>query len=222
MNARYMKKNRKFPSCTGYIFKPYKEIFFYTMALSAHSGPKPLIQFPNHFSQTVRLLPWTSDQPVARPLPAHRINADIDSLSWIRTHDPTVRASEGSSCLKLRGYYDRQKDIFSAWKIISKVPAVILFDCQSPSWCDFHVFTWFWRRRINNVDFSGSLKDSGLCVIGFTSRERHLNKIYASRLILTLCLRDVGLRPRSRLLYSPAVVILEVHILASSSYLWKE
>jgi hypothetical protein len=30
-------------------------IFFFTMALPAHSGPRPLLQFRNHFSQTVRL-----------------------------------------------------------------------------------------------------------------------------------------------------------------------
>jgi hypothetical protein len=40
----------------------------------------------------------------------HRINAhrDIHALSVIRTHDPSVRASEDSSCLRLRGYCDRQ------------------------------------------------------------------------------------------------------------------
>jgi hypothetical protein len=36
------------------------------MALPAHSGPRPLIQFRNHFSQTVRLL-GRSDQPVVLP-----------------------------------------------------------------------------------------------------------------------------------------------------------
>jgi hypothetical protein len=30
--------------------------FFFSMALPAHSGPWPLIQFRNHFSQTVGLL----------------------------------------------------------------------------------------------------------------------------------------------------------------------
>jgi hypothetical protein len=37
----------------------------------------------------------------------HRINAhntDIHALSWIRTHDPSVRVSEDSSCLRLRGH----------------------------------------------------------------------------------------------------------------------
>jgi hypothetical protein len=59
---------------------------------------------------TVGKTPWTEDQFVARPLPTHRINAyntDIRSLSGIRTHDPSVRTSEDSSCPRPRGHYDR-------------------------------------------------------------------------------------------------------------------
>jgi hypothetical protein len=39
-----------------------------------------------------------------------RINAhtDINALSWIRTHDPSVRASEDSSYLRPPGHCDRQ------------------------------------------------------------------------------------------------------------------
>jgi hypothetical protein len=37
----------------------------------------------------------------------HRINTDIHALSGIRTHDPSVRASEDGSCLRPRGYCDR-------------------------------------------------------------------------------------------------------------------
>jgi hypothetical protein len=46
-----------------------------------------------------------SDQPVARPLP--NINTDIHALSGIRAHDPSVRTSEDSSCLRPRGQCDR-------------------------------------------------------------------------------------------------------------------
>jgi hypothetical protein len=44
--------------------------------------------------------PWTGYQPVARPLPAHRINAhtDIHASCGLRTHDPSVRAGEEGSC----------------------------------------------------------------------------------------------------------------------------
>jgi hypothetical protein len=60
--------------------------------------------------------PWASDQPVARPLPTHRTirrqnkrihTPNIHASSGIRTHDPRVRASEVSSCLRPRGYCDR-------------------------------------------------------------------------------------------------------------------
>jgi hypothetical protein len=38
----------------------------------------------------------------------HRTNAHgHNALNWIRTHDPSVRASEESSCLRLRGHCDR-------------------------------------------------------------------------------------------------------------------
>jgi hypothetical protein len=45
---------------------------------------------------TVDRTTWTGDQPVARPLPTHRINAhtDIHASSGIRTHDPSVRKGE--------------------------------------------------------------------------------------------------------------------------------
>jgi hypothetical protein len=39
-----------------------------------------------------------SDQPVARPLRAQD-NTNIHALSGIRNHDPSVRASDDSSCL---------------------------------------------------------------------------------------------------------------------------
>jgi hypothetical protein len=53
--------------------------------------------------------PRTSDQLVARPLPKHRTTLtqnkrihipNIHALSEIRTHDPSVRASEGSPCFR--------------------------------------------------------------------------------------------------------------------------
>jgi hypothetical protein len=59
---------------------------------------------------------WASDQLVARPLPKHRTTQtqnkriptpNIHALSGIRTHDPSVRASEDSSCLRPRVHCDR-------------------------------------------------------------------------------------------------------------------
>jgi hypothetical protein len=72
------------------------------VAHPAHSGTWPLIQFRNHL-YTVGRTPWTSDQPVARPLPTHRTTQtynkrihtpNIHGLNGIRTHDPSVRARE--------------------------------------------------------------------------------------------------------------------------------
>jgi hypothetical protein len=42
-----------------------------------------------------------------RRINAH--NTDIHALSGIRTHDPSIRASEDSSCLRPRGHCDRLK-----------------------------------------------------------------------------------------------------------------
>jgi hypothetical protein len=66
------------------------------MDLPAHSGPRPLIQFRNHFFTDGRT-PWTSDQLVTRLLPKQRTTQTqnkrihtphIYALSGIRTHDP--------------------------------------------------------------------------------------------------------------------------------------
>jgi hypothetical protein len=91
------------------------------MALPAHSRPWPLIHFRNHFSQ-IRRTPWASDHLVAKPLPKHRTTQtqkkhihipNIHALSVIRTHDPSVRASEDSLCFRPRGYCDRRQKIYS-------------------------------------------------------------------------------------------------------------
>jgi hypothetical protein len=47
----------------------------------------------------------------------HRINEDIHALSGIRTHDPSVRASEDISCLRPCGHCDRRIIIHYLWKI---------------------------------------------------------------------------------------------------------
>jgi hypothetical protein len=91
-------------------------IFFSSTALPAQSVPRPLIQFRNHFSQTVGLLGPVISPSQGRYLNIgqhqHRINAythtpNIHALRGIPTHDPSVRASEDSSCLRPRGYCDR-------------------------------------------------------------------------------------------------------------------
>jgi hypothetical protein len=83
------------------------------MAHPAHSGPWSLIQFRNHFSQTVGLLGRVISPSQGRYLNIRqhkRIHTpNIHALSGIKTHDPSVRASEDSSCLRPRGYCHRLK-----------------------------------------------------------------------------------------------------------------
>jgi hypothetical protein len=53
----------------------------------------------------------TGDQPVARPLPTHKKDTDTEktpqtSMPWVEFEppDPSLRASEDSSCLRRRGH----------------------------------------------------------------------------------------------------------------------
>jgi hypothetical protein len=97
-------------------FRPGHRLFcrscfspFFSVALPAHSGPWPLIQFRNHFSQTVGLLGRViiPSQSLYLNTGQHKHTPNIHVLSGIRTHDPSVRTSEDSSCLRPRGYCDR-------------------------------------------------------------------------------------------------------------------
>jgi hypothetical protein len=56
------------------------------MTLSTFQDTWPFFSF--FILYTVGRIPWAGDQPVARPLLTHRINADIDVKSCIRNHDP--------------------------------------------------------------------------------------------------------------------------------------
>jgi hypothetical protein len=53
------------------------------------------------------------DQPFARPLPTQdntnteHTQTNIHALSGVRTHDPSIRAGENSSCLRKRCHSDR-------------------------------------------------------------------------------------------------------------------
>jgi hypothetical protein len=83
-------------------------IIIIIMALQPFVGPWTLFQFldPIHSRQDS----LDGDQPVARPLylhTEHKHTSDIQALSGIRTHDPSVRASEDTSCLRPRGHCDR-------------------------------------------------------------------------------------------------------------------
>jgi hypothetical protein len=93
---------------------PLQTIRYFTLALQPPWALASTFQFHDHF--TDGRTPWTSDHLVTRPLPKHRTTQtlnkriytpNIHALSGFRTHDPSVRASEDSSCLRPRGYCDR-------------------------------------------------------------------------------------------------------------------
>jgi hypothetical protein len=62
------------------------------MALQPFVGPWPLLQFRNLF-YTVGRTPWTGDQPVARPLPAHSTTKTQASMPR-EGFEPTIRVVE--------------------------------------------------------------------------------------------------------------------------------
>jgi hypothetical protein len=90
----------------------------FSVALLAHSGPWPHTQFRNHFSQTVGLLGRVISSSQGRYLNTgqhkHRINVYTQQTSMPRVgFEPTIPASVRaktvhSSCLRERGYCDRQ------------------------------------------------------------------------------------------------------------------
>jgi hypothetical protein len=86
------------------------------MALQPFVGPWPLLQFRNLFIQTVGLLGRVISPSQGRYLHTvqhkHRIKAHTQAFSGIRTHDPSVRASGDSSCLRPHGHCHRLRVTF--------------------------------------------------------------------------------------------------------------
>jgi hypothetical protein len=78
-------------------------------------GPGLFFSFVILFMQTARLL-GREISPSQRPLPTHKIHG----LSWIRTHDPSVRASEPSTvvhCDRLVQVHTRQIQLTPGFKV---------------------------------------------------------------------------------------------------------
>jgi hypothetical protein len=91
------------------------------MALTALTGPWPLIQFHNHLvTESAGLLGRVIIPSQGRYLYTgqhkHRLNVytDIHALNGIQTYDPSIRASADSSCLRPRGNCDRQQEHITA------------------------------------------------------------------------------------------------------------
>jgi hypothetical protein len=85
----------------------FPNIIFFSGS-SSQFGAFPLIQFRNHFSKTVSLLGRviSSSEGLYLNTEQHKQNKrihtpNIHTLSGIRNHDPTVRASDDSSCLRI-------------------------------------------------------------------------------------------------------------------------
>jgi hypothetical protein len=83
------------------------------MALQPFFGPWLLFQFLGPIHSQYDSLDGVSARRKASIYTQNNTNTeqthtDIHALSGIRTHDPSVRASEDSSFLRLRGHCDRQ------------------------------------------------------------------------------------------------------------------
>jgi hypothetical protein len=84
-----------------------------SMFLQPFVGPWHLLYFRN-FIYTDRRTPWTSDQPVARPLPTHSTTQTQKKhthrhpcLEWFSNSWSKLSSERGSSCLRPRGHHIR-------------------------------------------------------------------------------------------------------------------
>jgi hypothetical protein len=86
-------------SCESSLMYFIRKLIFFTQALPAHSGPRPLSQFRNHFSQTGGLLGRMTRPSQGRYLNTgqhkHRINAYTHqtSMPWVGL-EPTITESK--------------------------------------------------------------------------------------------------------------------------------
>jgi hypothetical protein len=92
------------------------------MALQSFVVPWSLFQFLNLFYTDGRT-PWTRDQPVARPLPAHRTtqHTDIHAFSGIRTHDLSLRANDRAATMLGGSYVHKEKRTGSLIRIRDQI-----------------------------------------------------------------------------------------------------
>jgi hypothetical protein len=77
------------------------------MALQPFVGPWPLFSFLIILQSRQDHLGGGSARRKATTYTQDSINPDMHASSGIRTHDPSVRAGEESSCLRRRDYCDR-------------------------------------------------------------------------------------------------------------------
>jgi hypothetical protein len=100
-----------------------------------------LFQFLGSF-YTVGKTPWTEDQPVSRPLPAHRTAQTQNKRTQTSMpkvgFEPTISvflAPEDSSCLRRRGHCDGQKWMYTftilvlgtGWRLVVRFTPRLLY-----------------------------------------------------------------------------------------------
>jgi hypothetical protein len=96
---------RKFPNLTPACPWTHTLKILIDSYVNSFTNGSAALLAPGRFSKLVILytvckIPWTGDQHVASPLSTHR-------TAWIRTHDPSFRKGEDSSCLWPHGHCDR-------------------------------------------------------------------------------------------------------------------
>jgi hypothetical protein len=82
-------------------------MFFYTGSTTP-VDPGLFFQFHDHFYRLWRVISSSQGLYLNTGQHKHIHTPNIHALSGIRTHDPSVRASEDNSCLRPRGYCDRR------------------------------------------------------------------------------------------------------------------
>jgi hypothetical protein len=94
--AKRLTERWTLPSLTYYCYYYYYYYYYYYCSIALSWALAAFFSF--FILYTVRrTIPWTGDQPVARPLPTHRTTQTqnkrtqcIHTLNVIRTHDPSV------------------------------------------------------------------------------------------------------------------------------------
>jgi hypothetical protein len=118
-------------------YKPIFHSFIHQWLYSPLLGRGLFFSFVLFFTQSVGFLGRVISSSQGRYLHTghhkHRINAytDIHALSGIRAHDPSVRASEDSSCLRSRGHCDWRIPIYSREATVN---GVYLSTLARPLW----------------------------------------------------------------------------------------
>jgi hypothetical protein len=126
----YRSENLKSYLCRSILSKTYFS-FIHQWHYSPMLGLGLFFSFGIPPPQTVKLLGRVTSQSQGRYRHTgqhkHRINAhtDIHALSRIRTHYPSVRASEDSSCLTPHGHCDRLQNLIFIINLYDKLKVAV-------------------------------------------------------------------------------------------------